>query len=108
MFPRYQKTLMKTRNTLITLVSLAVASFAFAAPVSAAHHAHAKKHAKRSASAKAEFRHNNPCPATGKTTGKCPGYVIDHVQALKSGGADTAANMQWQTREAAKAKDRVE
>ena len=108
MFPRYQKTLMKTRNTLITLVSLAVASFAFAAPAAAAHHSHGHKHAKRSASAKAQFRHSNPCPATGKTSGKCPGYVIDHVQALKRGGADTAANMQWQTREEAKAKDRVE
>jgi hypothetical protein len=37
-----------------------------------------------------------------------PGYVIDHVQALKHGGSDTPANMQWQTKEAAKLKDRVE
>jgi hypothetical protein len=95
---------MKIRTTLIACTTLAVASIALAATASAAHH----KHAKRSASAKAEFRRSNPCPATGKTTGKCPGYVIDHVQALKSGGTDTAANMQWQTRAAAKAKDRVE
>jgi hypothetical protein len=30
------------------------------------------------------------------------------VQALKHGGADTPANMQWQTTGAAKAKDKVE
>jgi hypothetical protein len=54
------------------------------------------------------FRSYNPCPATGATTGPCAGYVIDHIQALKHGGADSPDNMQWQTREAAKAKDRVE
>jgi hypothetical protein len=34
--------------------------------------------------------------------------VIDHVQALKHGGSDTPGNMQWQTKAAAKVKDRVE
>ena len=34
----------------------------------------------------------------------CPGYVIDDVRALKHGGSDTPGSMQWQTREAAKAK----
>jgi 5-methylcytosine-specific restriction endonuclease McrA len=34
--------------------------------------------------------------------------VIDHVVPLKRGGADSAENMQWQSREDAKAKDRVE
>jgi hypothetical protein len=34
--------------------------------------------------------------------------VIDHKQALKHGGSDTPGNMQWQTKEAAKAKDKVE
>jgi hypothetical protein len=34
--------------------------------------------------------------------------VIDHVQPLKRGGADTASNMQWQTTAEAKAKDRLE
>jgi hypothetical protein len=63
---------------------------------------------KRSAKAKDDFRRNHPCPSTGKTRGACPGYVIDHVQALKHGGADAPSNMQWQTKAAAKAKDRVE
>jgi hypothetical protein len=49
-----------------------------------------------------------PCPSTGKTTGACPGYVIDHLVPLKRDGADAASNMQWQTTAAAKAKDKVE
>jgi len=40
--------------------------------------------------------------------GPCLGYIIDHVIALKRGGADNPANMQWQTVDEAKAKDRVE
>ena len=63
---------------------------------------------KRSASARRAFRRTHPCPATGSTRGPCPGYVIDHVKALKHGGADAPANMQWQTRADAAAKDRTE
>jgi hypothetical protein len=59
-------------------------------------------------SAKRSFQKSHPCPSTGKTTGACPGYVIDHVVALKRGGADKPGNMQWQTIAAAKAKDKVE
>ena len=63
---------------------------------------------KRSAKSKDEFRRSNPCPSTGKTHGACPGYVVDHVRSLKHGGADAPGNMQWQTKSAAKAKDKVE
>src|SRR4029453_522228 len=62
----------------------------------------------RSAKAKDDFKRTHPCPSTGRTSDACPGYVIDHVQALKHGGADAPSNMQWQTRAEAKAKDRVE
>jgi hypothetical protein len=58
--------------------------------------------------AKEAFRRTHPCPATEKTYGACPGWVVDHVRALKHGGADAPWNMQWQTRAAAKAKDRWE
>lgn len=58
--------------------------------------------------AKEAFRRTHPCPSTGKTYGACPGWVVDHVQALKHGGTDAPSNMQWQTRAAAKVKDRVE
>jgi len=59
----------------------------------------------RSQKAKNDFRTSHPCPSTGKTRDACPGYVIDHKQALKRGGADAPANMQWQTQATAKAKD---
>jgi len=36
------------------------------------------------------------------------GHVVDHVKPLACGGADAPSNMQWQTVEAGKAKDRVE
>jgi hypothetical protein len=63
---------------------------------------------KRSKEATRAFQRQNPCPSTGKTTGKCSGYVIDHVKPLANGGTDDPSNMQWQTKEAAKAKDKTE
>lgn len=62
----------------------------------------------RSASAKADFKRAQPCPSTLQPRGACPGYVIDHIIALKRGGADDPANMQWQTVAEARAKDRWE
>lgn len=62
----------------------------------------------RSSSAKLSFKKQHPCPATGKSSGACPGYVIDHVTALKRGGADQPVNMQWQSKQAAKEKDKTE
>ena len=66
------------------------------------------RHSYRSSKARTEFKHLHPCPANGRTSGKCPGYIINHVNPLKRGGADASSNMQWQTREAAKAKDKWE
>jgi hypothetical protein len=66
---------------------------------------------KRSPVSRADFRRQNPCPSTGRTSGICPGFVIDHRTALKRGGADEPAkpaNMQWMSVVEAKAKDRVE
>lgn len=62
----------------------------------------------RSDRAKSDFKKSHPCPSTGKSSGSCPGYVIDHVKPLKRGGADSPSNMQWQTKEAAKIKDKTE
>ena len=62
----------------------------------------------RSADAKVAFKHQHPCPSTGRGSGACPGFVIDHVVPLKRGGADEPLNMQWQTTAAAKAKDKYE
>ena len=52
--------------------------------------------------------HKHPCPSTGRTSGACPGYVVDHVKPLACGGADAASNMQWQTVAEGKAKDKWE
>ncbi len=41
------------------------------------------------------FRKAHPCPSTGRTTGACPGWSIDHVIPLACGGCDSVANMQW-------------
>lgn len=57
---------------------------------------------------RAAFMKSHPCPANGNNHGACPGYVVDHIQALKRGGADRPENMQWQTIEEGKQKDRWE
>lgn len=62
----------------------------------------------RSAQAKHDFQKSHPCPSTGRSSGACPGYVVDHVTPLKRGGADHPSNMQWQTEQEAKIKDRSE
>ena len=63
---------------------------------------------KRSRAARDSFMRQHPCPSTGRTSGRCPGYVVDHVRALVCGEADAPSNMQWQTTAAGKAKDRTE
>lgn len=63
---------------------------------------------KRDPEQRRAFMKSHPCPSTGKTSGACPGYVVDHVKALKHGGADDPSNMQWQTKADAIAKDKWE
>jgi len=64
--------------------------------------------ARRSHSARSAFVRQNPCPATGKTSGRCPGYVVVHKIPLKCGGADDPSNMEWESKAAAHAKSRAD
>jgi len=41
------------------------------------------------------FRQIHPCPVTFKASGACPGWSIDHVIPLASGGCNILENMQW-------------
>jgi len=56
----------------------------------------------RSSSARKEFMRQTGYPSGRK------GYVVDHRIPLECGGADIPSNMQWQTVQAAKIKDRTE
>ncbi len=56
----------------------------------------------RNAAAREAFMAN-----TGYPHGR-PGWVVDHIVPLKRGGSDSPANMQWQTKADAAAKDKWE
>jgi hypothetical protein len=64
--------------------------------------------AHRSQAVLRQFQHEHPCPSTGLKTGACPGWVKDHIVPLCHGGPDLPSNLQWQTVEDAKLKDRWE
>ena len=57
---------------------------------------------KRSATARNDFMRQTGYPRGRK------GYVVDHIVPLECGGADVPSNMQWQTVQEAKIKDRTE
>lgn len=57
---------------------------------------------KRSSKATYDFRKQTGYPHGRK------GYVIDHIIPLSKGGCDCPSNMQWQTKEEAKRKDKTE
>lgn len=62
----------------------------------------------RSHSAISQFKGTHPCPAHGNRSGPCPGWIIDHIKPLDCGGLDEPSNMQWQTEQQAKVKDKWE
>lgn len=96
------------RSIVALTLALAISNLALASPRCDTCPRDKHGHIQRHSSAKAEFKKLHPCPSTGKSKGACPGYVIDHVKALKRGGEDKPSNMQWQTKEAAKQKDKME
>ena len=89
------------------LVGLLLIAFTVPAEGGERHSAPTKSYP-RSAEIEREFERQHPCPPTGQTSGPCPGYVKDHIRPLACGGPDAVSNLQWQTTEGAKAKDRVE
>jgi hypothetical protein len=62
----------------------------------------------RSPTVRAEFVRLNPCPSTGATRGPCPGWHVDHIEALVCGGRDELANLQWLPVDAHREKTLVE
>lgn len=54
------------------------------------------------------FRKANACPSTGKFTGPCSGWVMDHLHSLRCGGSDTPDNLWWMRVSEAKVKDTQE
>lgn len=64
--------------------------------------------AERSPKMRHWFQYAHPCPANGQKTGPCPGFVVDHIKPLACGGADHPDNMQWQSVEDGRAKDKWE
>lgn len=68
--------------------------------------AEARQH--RSREAVEAFKRAVPCPVEG--AGSCfkKGYVVDHVIPLCAGGADSPANMAYQRKDEAAAKDKLE
>jgi hypothetical protein len=47
------------------------------------------------------YQRTHPCPATGRTTGNCPGYVVGYILLPKFGGTYQQSNMRWMTEEEA-------
>jgi hypothetical protein len=50
---------------------------------------------KRSVAVLSAFQKVHPCPATGLTTGACPGWAVNHTIPLACGGCDAVSNMDW-------------
>jgi len=83
-----------TKAALLVVAALAFAAQAAGAP--------------RSKAVRAEFVRLNACPSTGEHRLPCPGFQIDHREALVCGGRDELGNLQWLTLAEHKTKTRVE
>lgn len=50
---------------------------------------------KRSQAVLREFQRIHPCPSTGRTTGRCPFWHMNHVIPLAACGRDVVENIHW-------------
>jgi hypothetical protein len=62
----------------------------------------------RSSKTRTDFVKSIACPGSGLNKLPCVGYIMDHIQPLDCGGADTPENLQWLTVEAWRAKSKWE
>jgi hypothetical protein len=53
----------------------------------------------RSTKVLAAFKKMQPCPATNKTYGACPGWSMNHDWPLANGGCDAVFNLTWMRNE---------
>ncbi len=63
---------------------------------------------KRSKAAIMAFRRQWPCPATGKKTGACPGWALNHSVPLDCGGCDVSQNLEWMRNDVKRVHDTYE
>jgi hypothetical protein len=63
---------------------------------------------RRSSAVRRAFQQQQPCPSTGRTSGACPNWVVDHLYPLCAGGADSVENMLWSPTAEARLKDQWE
>lgn len=54
------------------------------------------------------YRKIHVCPSTGKFTGACPDYSLNHVKPLACGGCDAVWNLTWMRNDIKKLQDRIE
>lgn len=50
---------------------------------------------KRRSAVTAAYRRIHPCPVTGLHDGPCPGWQMNHIIPLASGGCDAVVNLMW-------------
>jgi len=88
------------RTILAALLALAIAAPSLAAGSGSHSGSHSSSHHsssshnhnsssphghKRGRKARSNLRHGHACPSPGKTSGACPGYVVDPVVSLQRG-----------------------
>jgi hypothetical protein len=84
----------------MTRLLLALLLIAFVSPVEA--------RTARSRETVREFERTHPCPTPGPGTCAAKGWIVDHIVPLCANGPDSPENMQYQRKDDAAAKDKLE
>lgn len=91
---------LKMRNTWVVVAFILYGATALAGPFDETRYCGEPKRAAdgtlvRSQAVVSAFRKLHPCPRTGKTSGACVGWQVNHTIPLACGGCDAVSNMQW-------------